>query len=56
MILFAAVANLGANLTILPVTGIPLPFISYGRTSLLTNLAALGIVQSVLLYRLKYRY
>jgi rod shape determining protein RodA len=56
MILFAAVANLGANLTLLPVTGIPLPFISYGRTSLLTNLAALGIVQSVLLYRLKYRY
>jgi rod shape determining protein RodA len=56
MILFAAVANLGANLTLLPVTGIPLPFISYGRTSLLTNLAALGMVQSVLLYRLKYRY
>ena len=56
MILVAAVANLGANLTLLPVTGIPLPFISYGRTSLLTNLAALGIVQSVLLYRLKYRY
>src|SRR5438094_909484 len=56
MILFAAVANLGASLTLLPVTGIPLPFISYGRTSLLTNLAALGIVQSVLLYRLKYRY
>jgi rod shape determining protein RodA len=56
MLLFQAVANLGANLTLLPVTGIPLPFISYGRTSLLTNLAALGIVQSVLLYRLKYRY
>ncbi len=56
MILFQAVANLGANLTLLPVTGIPLPFISYGRTSLLTNLAALGIVQSILLYRLKYRY
>jgi rod shape determining protein RodA len=56
MILFQAVANLGANVTLLPVTGIPLPFISYGRTSLLTNLAALGIVQSVLLYRLKYRY
>jgi rod shape determining protein RodA len=56
MILFQALANLGANLTLLPVTGIPLPFISYGRTSLLTNLAALGIVQSVLLYRLRYRY
>ena len=56
MLLFEVMANLGANLTLLPVTGIPLPFISYGRTSLLTNLAALGIVQSILLYRLKYRY
>ncbi len=56
MLTFQAVANLGANLTLLPVTGIPLPFISYGRTSLLTNLAALGVVQSILLYRLRYRY
>ncbi len=56
MLLFQAVANLGANLTLLPVTGIPLPLISYGRTALLTNLAALGIVESVLLYRLRYRY
>lgn len=56
MLLFQSVANLGANLTLLPVTGIPLPFVSYGRTALLTNLVALGIVQSVLLYRLKYRY
>jgi rod shape determining protein RodA len=56
MFVFQAVANLGANLTLLPVTGIPLPFVSYGRTALLTNLIALGIVQSVLLNRLKYRY
>jgi rod shape determining protein RodA len=56
MLLFEVMANLGANVTLLPVTGIPLPFISYGRTSLLTNLAALGIVQSILVYRLKYRY
>jgi rod shape determining protein RodA len=56
MILFQAVANLGANLTLLPVTGIPLPFVSYGGTSLLSNLMALGIVESILLHRLKYRY
>lgn len=56
MFLFHAVANIGANLTILPVTGIPLPFLSYGRTSLMTNLIALGMVQSVLLHRLRYRY
>ena len=56
MFLFQAVANLGANLTLLPVTGIPLPFVSYGRTALVTNLASLGIVESVLLYRVRYRY
>lgn len=56
MFLFQAVANLGANLTLLPVTGIPLPFMSYGRTALITNLVALGMVESVLLYRLRYRY
>ncbi|MBI2756102.1 MAG: rod shape-determining protein RodA [Chloroflexi bacterium] len=56
MLLFQAVANLGANLTLLPVTGIPLPFLSYGRTALLVNLVALGVVESVLLYRLRYRY
>lgn len=56
MFLFQAVANLGANVTLLPVTGIPLPFMSYGRTALLTNLIALGIVESVLLYRARYRY
>lgn len=56
MFLFQAVANLGANLTLLPVTGIPLPFVSYGRTALVTNLASLGIIESVLLYRVRYRY
>lgn len=56
MLLFQVVVNLGANLTLLPVTGIPLPFLSYGRTALLTNLVALGMVQSVLIHRFKYRY
>ena len=32
---------------IMPVTGIPLPFISYGGTSLVTNMAAVGLVLSV---------
>ena len=54
--MFHLLVNAGMDVGNMPVTGIPLPFISYGRTSLLTNLAALGIVQSVLLYRLKYRY
>lgn len=56
MIGFQAIINIGANLTLLPVTGIPLPFISSGGSALLTNLAALGVVQSVLVHRLRFRY
>ena len=39
--------NIGMNLGILPVTGIPLPLMSYGGSSILTILIALGLVQSV---------
>jgi rod shape determining protein RodA len=56
MIAFQSFVNVAANLTLLPVTGIPLPFISSGGSALVTNLVALGIVQSVLVYRLKFRY
>lgn len=43
------VINVGMNLGLLPVTGLPLPFLSYGGTALITNLAALGLVESVLM-------
>jgi len=56
MLGFQAVVNVAANLTLLPVAGIPLPFISSGGSALITNLAAIGVVQSVLIYRLKFRY
>jgi rod shape determining protein RodA len=56
MLGFQSVVNIGANLTLLPVTGIPLPFISSGGSALITALAALGIVQSILIYRVKFRY
>ncbi len=39
--------NVGMNIGLLPVTGLPLPFISYGGTALLTYMAALGLVESV---------
>lgn len=56
MLLFQVVVNLGANLTLLPVTGVPLPFLSYGRSALLTNLVALGILQGILIRRVRYRF
>jgi rod shape determining protein RodA len=39
----------GVNVRLIPVTGIPLPFISQGGSSLLTLFVALGILQSILL-------
>lgn len=49
MIFFHTFVNIGMNLGIMPVTGIPLPFISLGGTSLLVTLAATGILQSILM-------
>ena len=41
--------NVGMNIGLMPVTGIPLPFISYGGSSLISMLLGLGLVQSVAL-------
>ena len=42
-----AVINVGAVIGVLPVTGIPLPFISFGGSSLVINLAAMGILMNI---------
>jgi len=39
--------NIGMTIGLLPVTGIPLPFISYGRSGLITNMIAIGILSSL---------
>lgn len=39
--------NVGMNLGLAPVTGIPLPFVSHGGTALITNCAALGVLESI---------
>ena len=39
--------NVGMNLGLLPIIGIPLPFVSYGGSNLIMNLAGLGVVQSI---------
>ncbi len=47
MLLFHTLENIGMCVGLMPVTGIPLPFFSYGGTSMLTNLVAIGLVLSV---------
>jgi len=47
IILFQTVINVGMNLGILPVTGLPLPFVSYGGSSLVTLMIGMGLVESV---------
>ena len=42
-----AVVNIGAVVGLLPITGVPLPFVSYGGTSLVVNLLAMGVLLSV---------
>lgn len=54
MLAFHFVINVGMVMGIMPITGIPLPFLSYGGTSLVTNMAALGIVMSVNARRLDF--
>ena len=52
VMIFAQVTeNVGMNIGLLPVAGIPLPLISYGGSATVTTLAALGLVQSVMLRR-----
>lgn len=43
--------NIGMTIQVVPITGIPLPFISYGGTFLVACLAAMGLVQSVWVHR-----
>jgi rod shape determining protein RodA len=46
--------NIGMNIRIVPVTGIPLPLLSYGGSSVLGSLIAIGILQNVYLHRKTY--
>ena len=47
MFLFEVFVNVGMTIGIMPVTGIPLPFISYGGAALITNLMMIGVLESI---------
>ncbi|WP_163654897.1 rod shape-determining protein RodA [Listeria sp. PSOL-1] len=44
MIMFHVLENVGMNIGLLPITGIPLPFVSYGGSALLGNMMAVGLI------------
>jgi rod shape determining protein RodA len=56
LVLFQTVVNIGMNLGLVPVTGIPLPFVSYGGSSFLTLMVAMGLVESVAMRRKKLEF
>jgi len=47
MLLFQVLVNVGMNLGIMPITGIPLPLLSYGGSSVLATFLAVGVLQSI---------
>ncbi len=51
MLAFQLVVNVGMAMSLMPVTGIPLPFISHGGSSLLSICMALGLLQSISMRR-----
>ena len=54
IISFQVIINVGMTIGIMPVTGIPLPFVSYGGSAMITNMAMAGIIANVSLQRFKY--
>ncbi len=51
MLLFQTVLNIGVNIGVMPATGVPLPFVSYGGSSMLASMIIIGIVLNTSLRR-----
>jgi len=51
LLLIQITINIGMNIGVLPITGVPLPFVSYGGSALITCMALIGILQSVVVRR-----
>jgi rod shape determining protein RodA len=56
MFLFHILENIGMNIGIMPITGIPLPFISSGGSSMISNLVAIGILVNIWARRQKIMF
>lgn len=56
LVLTQAFVNIGVNVRLLPVTGIPLPFVSAGGSSLLTMLLSIGILESIVVRHKKLTF
>lgn len=56
MIAFHVFENIGMNIQLLPITGIPLPFISYGGSSLFSNMLAIGLIFSMKFHHRTYMF
>lgn len=56
MFLFQMLVNVGMNMGIMPVTGIPLPFVSYGGSAMLVNMISIGLLQSIYLRHKKITF
>ena len=47
MLLFHVLENIAMTLGLMPITGIPLPFLSYGGSNMMTNMGGIGLVLNV---------
>ncbi len=56
MITFHVFQNIGMTIGLLPITGIPLPFVSYGGSSLMGNMLAIGLIFSIRYHHKKYMF
>ncbi|ULT56311.1 rod shape-determining protein RodA [Neobacillus drentensis] len=56
MITFHVFQNIGMTIGVLPITGIPLPFISYGGSALMGNMMGLGLIFSIRYHYKKYMF
>ena len=56
MITFHVFQNIGMTIGVMPITGIPLPFISYGGSSLMGNMLAMGLIFSIRYHHKKFMF